>query len=80
MADWTGDVRPGEASETYEVVIRNADDTATLRTITGLTTPTPTYTAAQQTMNFGAVQPAVNVQIYQISSAVGYGTAGRAAI
>lgn len=78
--DWTGDVPLGETTEAYEVLIRNAGDTATLRTITGLSSPTTTYTAAQQTTDFGAAQAAVNVQIYQISSAVGRGIAGRATI
>ena len=69
-----------QATEADEMPIRNAADAATLRTITGLSSPTTTYSAAQQRTDFGTVQAAVNAQIYQISSTVGRGIAGRATI
>ncbi len=78
--DLTGDVPLGEASEAYEVEIRNAGDTATLRTITGLSSPSASYTAAQQTTDFGAAQASVNLRIFQISATVGRGIAGRATV
>jgi hypothetical protein len=78
--DLTGDVPLGEASEAYEVDVRNASDTATLRTITGLSSPSASYTAAQQTTDFGATQASVNLRIFQISATVGRGIAGRATV
>ena len=78
--DLTGDVPLGEASEAYEVEIRNAGDTATVRTITGLSTPSASYPAAQQITDFGATQASVNLRIFQISGAVGRGIAGRATV
>lgn len=64
----------GETSEAYEVEIYSGNTYATLkRTITGLTSPTCTYTSAQQTADFGAVQTQLYVKIYQISSVVGRG-------
>jgi hypothetical protein len=78
--DLTGDVPLGEASEAYEMEVRNAGDTATLRTITGLVSPSASYTAAQQTSDFGATQASVNLRIFQISATVGRGIAGRATV
>lgn len=64
----------GETSEAYEVEIYSGNTYATLkRTITGLTSPTCTYTSAQQTADFGAVQTQLYVKIYQLSSVVGRG-------
>jgi hypothetical protein len=55
---WTdnADVPLGEAAERYEIDIRNAANTATLRTIS-TTSPTATYTAAEQIADFGARNP-----------------------
>lgn len=50
------------------------------RTITGLTTPTALYTAAQQVTDFGATQSSILVNVYQISAAVGRGYAGIATL
>ena len=69
-----------EASEAYEVEIRNAGDTATLRTITGLSSPSASYTAAQQVTDFGATQASLNLRIFKISATVGRGIAGRATV
>lgn len=71
--DGVGDVPLGEPSEAYEVEIRNAGDTATLRTITGLTTPAASYTAAQQTTDGLTPGDPVLVRVYQISATVGRG-------
>lgn len=61
----------GELLEAYEVDILDAGD-AVRRTLTS-STPSVTYTAAQQTSDFGSVQPAVRVRVQQISSRVGRG-------
>ena len=64
----------GETSEAYEVEIYSGNTYAMLkRTITGITSPTCTYTSAQQTADFGAVQTQLYVKIYQLSSVVGRG-------
>lgn len=69
----TGAVAPiGEASESYEVDIMNGS--TVVRTITA-TTPTITYTAAQQTTDFGSPQATVDLRIYQLSDVVARGYA-----
>lgn len=67
------DVPLSEASEAYEVEIYSAGFGAVLRTISGLTTPQATYSAAQQVADFGAVQPSLCVRVYQVSATVGRG-------
>ena len=62
----------GEASEAYEVEIWNSAFTVLKRTITS-STPSVTYTLAQQTADFGAGQTTLYVRIYQMSAAVGRG-------
>lgn len=54
----------GEATEAYEIDIMNGLTVA--RTITGLTSPTAVYTAAQQTSDFGSPQNPISVKVYQI--------------
>jgi hypothetical protein len=74
--DWRDgvDVPLSEESERYELEIMSG---ATLkRTITGLTSPTTIYTAAQQVTDFGSAQSSVSVRVYQLSAAVGRGYAG----
>jgi hypothetical protein len=75
-ADGT-DVPLGETGERYELDIRNAANTATLRTISS-TSPAVTYTAAEQVTDFGAPQAAVRVRVQQISDTVGRGAAREA--
>lgn len=75
-ADGT-DVPLGEAAERYEIDIRNAANTATLRTI-AVTSTTVTYTAAEQTADFGAPPATVRVRIQQTSDTVGRGAAREA--
>ncbi|WP_372624677.1 hypothetical protein [Falsiroseomonas sp.] len=50
----------GGAAERYEIDIRNATNTATLRTI-AVTSPVATYTAAEQTADSGMTQTAVAI-------------------
>lgn len=67
----------GEASESYEIDIMNGSTVK--RTLTA-TSQSVTYTAAQQTTDFGAVQTTLSVRVYQISAAVGRGYAGTATL
>jgi hypothetical protein len=69
----------GEATEAYEVDIRNAGDTATLRTIAA-TSPTASYTAAQQTADGLTPGNPVVVRVQQISASIGRGVSRRATV
>ena len=72
------DVPLGESSELYVVEIYSNSGYGTVkRTITGLTTPTASYTAAQQTTDFGSAQATVYWKVYQVSSTVGNGYEAR---
>lgn len=75
---WTGgaDIPLSEASEAYELDIMDGD--TVVRTVTGLTSPTFTYTAAMQTTDFGGAISTVTFRVYQISDAVGRGFAATA--
>lgn len=69
------DATLGEASESYEVEICSSNNYTTVkRTLTGLASPTCTYTSAQQTSDFGSVQSQLYLKIYQVSATVGRGT------
>ena len=76
--DWMdyADVPLNEQAEAYEVDILDAG--AVVRTIAGLTGPTASYTAAEQTTDFGGPQASLDVAVYQISAAVGRGHPGAA--
>lgn len=78
--DWRDgvDVPLSEESERYEIDIMSG--VTVKRTITGLTTPTASYTAAQQVTDFGAAQSSITVNIYQLSAKVGRGFPGIATI
>lgn len=67
----------GEDSESYEIDVMNGS--TVVRTI-AVTSPTASYTAAQQTTDFGSTQSSVEVNIYQLSATVGRGYAGNATI
>ena len=71
------DAALGETSELYEVDIYNG--AAVVRTIQS-TTSTITYTAAQQTADFGSAQASVTVKVYQISEKRGRGWPAEGAI
>jgi hypothetical protein len=64
------DVPLGEAYEKYEVDILNG--AIVVRTIT-VTAETASYSASDQTTDFGSPQPSISIKIYQISDAVGRG-------
>lgn len=64
------DASLGETTEAYEVDIMNGS--TVVRTIS-TTAQSASYTAAQQTTDFGSPQSSVTVNIYQLSSVVGRG-------
>ena len=69
---WDGvDVPLGEAEERYEIDI--LDGTTVKRTLTA-TSPSATYTAAQQSADFGSPQPSISLRISQLSPTRGRGT------
>jgi hypothetical protein len=68
------DVPLSEAFEKYDVEITNAGFTTVLRTFSGLTEPTATYTAAQQTADGITPGSAVHVRVYQVGECTGRGT------
>jgi hypothetical protein len=70
------DVPLGEVSEAYLLEIWDSDYTVLKRTITGLTSPTATYTATDQTTDFGSPQSTVYLKVYQVSATVGPGIPG----
>jgi hypothetical protein len=78
--DWRDgvDIPLSEESERYEVDIMQG--VTVKRTITGLTSPSVTYTAVSQVSDFGATQSSVLVNVYQLSAAVGRGYWGSATI
>lgn len=67
------DAQLGEASEAYEAEVWASGYVTLKRTITGLTSATFTYTAAQQTTDFGSTQATVHVRVFQVSAVVGRG-------
>jgi hypothetical protein len=87
--DWTGslgrrtriggawrdgvDAQLGEAAETYDVEILNGAGTAVVRTFSGLTSPTFTYTSAMQIADFGSAQGTIRFRAYQTNQIVGRG-------
>lgn len=77
--DGSGTVPVAEESEAYEVDILDSSGDV-VRTIDSLTTPTATYTAAQQTTDFGSTQGAMRVAVYQRNATIGRGYAGEAVV
>lgn len=64
------DVPLNEEREAYEVDVLNGANV--MRTISTIS-PSATYTAAQQTTDFGSPQPSIAVKVYQLSTSVGRG-------
>ncbi len=60
------DVPMSEASEAYELEILNAG--TVVRTVTDLTTPAFTYTAAMQATDFGATVTSLDIRIFQLGA------------
>jgi hypothetical protein len=61
----------GEDQERYEVDIL---DGGTVKRTLAATSPSATYTAAQQVADFGSAQPVMAVRIYQLGTVAGRGT------
>ena len=75
---WDGiDVPLGETQERYEIDI--LDGSTVKRTLTA-TSPGATYTAAQQTADFGSPQSPISLRIFQISATRGRGTPREAVV
>jgi hypothetical protein len=72
------DVALSEEVEDYEVEILDDDDTV-IRTIS-VSAEQAVYSLSKQTIDFGAGVSTLRVKVYQISTAVGRGTAGTATI
>ena len=69
---WDGvDVPLGEDDERYEIDILDGADV--VRTLTA-TSPSATYTAADQTADFGSPQSSISLRIFQLSTTRGRGT------
>lgn len=67
----TGVASPvGEASESYEIDVMSG---STVKRTIPSATPVITYTAADQTSDFGSPQSAITLRIYQLSATVGRG-------
>ena len=75
--DWLdgADVPLGEENERYEVDILDGETVVRTKEATG---PEVTYSAAEQTNDFGSTQPGVSVAVYQMSATIGRGHAARA--
>lgn len=72
------DVPLGEAEEVYEADIMDGVDV--VRTISGLTSESASYSVVDQVTDFGSAQVSVSVRIYQLSQIKGRGTAREAVI
>lgn len=71
------DASLGEDSEAYIVrIYTDSTRTTVARTISGLSSQTTTYTAAQQVTDFGTTQAMVHWDVRQVSATVGAGHAG----
>lgn len=68
---WDGSVPLNEESEAYEIDIY--DGSSVVRTIQVAGSTSTTYTAAQQTADFGSTQSRLKFTVYQISATVGRG-------
>jgi len=71
------DVPLSEDTERYEVDV--LDGAAVVRTLASAT-PSVTYTAVQQSADFGAPRAKVDVRVYQLSASYGRGTARAATV
>ncbi len=77
--DGSGTVPIAEESESYEVDILNSGGSV-IRTIDSLTAASASYSAADQTTDFGSAQSEVSVAVYQKNATKGRGFAGEAVV
>jgi hypothetical protein len=80
LIDGTGEVPLAEDTEDYELEILDGPGGAVLRTETGITTTSLTYTSGMQSADFGGAQTELSFVVYQISAQVGRGFAGEATV
>jgi hypothetical protein len=73
LIDGTGEVPLAEDSERYDLEILDGPGGAVLRTETGITTTSFTYTSSMQSADFGGAQTELSFVVYQISAQVGRG-------
>lgn len=74
LHDDDGDIDLDEASEAYEIDVLDGPGGAVLRTITGITSESYTYTATDQaTDGFTAPAAQLTLEVYQISANAGRG-------
>lgn len=67
-----------EDDELYQVDIYSGS--SIVRSLTGLTSPTAAYSAADQTTDFGSAQASISAKVYQLSGEVGKGFVGVATV
>lgn len=72
------DASLSETSESYEVDIMSG--ATVTRTLTGLSSQTAAYSAANQVTDFGSLQNPVHVHVYQLSETVGRGYVGEGTV
>ena len=72
------DIPLNEQSELYDLEILNGG--TVVRTFSNISTSAQIYTAVQQTTDFGSVQSAVSIKVYQRSAIVGRGIAALATV
>jgi hypothetical protein len=71
----TEDVPLAEDSEAYELEVLDGPGGSVVRTATGLTSPSFTYTTAMQAADFVGTQTQLTFRVYQVSAQVGRGFA-----
>jgi hypothetical protein len=76
LIDGTSEVPLAEDTEEYELEILDGPGGAVLRTETGITTTSFTYTSGMQSADFGSAQTELSFVVYQISAQVGRGFPG----
>ncbi len=80
LIDGSGEVPLAEDSEEYELQILAGPGGAVLRTETGITTTSFTYTSGMQAADFWGAQTELTFRVYQISAQDGRGFASEATV
>ncbi len=62
-----------ESAESYRVEICSSGFSTVLRTVSGLSSPSFSYSVAQQTADYGGAVSQIYIRIYQVSSTLGNG-------
>lgn len=75
LVDSVDDTDLDEQTEEYEVEVLDGPGGAVVRTFTGLTADTQTYTASQISTDFGSTPTTLTFKVYQIGLLVGRGFA-----